>query len=183
MEAPTSRGVVSRAIGAAMLDVDTYEEVEADQSATGQAALVVLTVAVASAIGASGSGSNGVLGAVLSAFMGWLIWAGVTNLVGTRLLGGTADWGELLRTLGFAQAPGVLLVLGIVPLLGFFVGLGVWVWMLLTGLVAIRQALDFSTGKALITAVVSMVVVFVASVAIGTVLGVGVGVTSALTGG
>lgn len=166
-----------------MLDVDTYEEVEADQSATSQAAMVVLAVAVAGAVGASGSGSNGMLGAVLSAFVGWLVWAGVTNLVGTRLLGGTADWGELLRTLGFAQAPGVLMVLGILPLLGFFVGLGVWVWMLLTGLVAIRQALDFSTGKALVTAVVSSLVVFLASVVIATVLGVGVGVTSALTGG
>lgn len=183
MESTPTRGVVSRALGAAMLDVDTYEEVEADQSATSQAAMVVVAVAVAGAIGASGSGSNGMLGAVLSAFVGWLVWAGVTNLVGTRLLGGTADWGELLRTLGFAQAPGVLMVLGILPLLGFFVGLGVWVWMLLTGLVAIRQALDFSTGKALVTAVVSSLVVFLASVVIATVLGVGVGVTSALTGG
>lgn len=183
MNSSPSRGVVSRAIGAALLDVDTYEEVEADTSATSQAATVVLIVAVASAIGASGEGSGGVFGAVVNAFTGWLIWAGVTNLVGTRLLGGTADWGELLRTLGFAQAPGILLVLGVVPLLGLFVGFGVGLWTLVAGIVAIRQALDFGTGKAIITALISMGVVVAASIVVGVVLGVGVGVTSAITGG
>ena len=183
MDPNASRGIVARAMGAAMLDVDTYEEVEADATATPQAAMVVLAVAVAGAIGASGTCSSGIAGAVLNAFLGWLLWAGVTNVVGTRLLGGTADWGELLRTLGFAQAPGVLLVLGVIPLLGFFVGLGVTWWTPVTGLVAIRQALDFGTGKALITALISMVVVVVAGAILGAVLGIGVGVASSLTGG
>lgn len=177
----TSRGLVPRALGAALLDVDTYEEVEADTSATAQAATVVLVVAVASAIGASGEGSGGVFGAVVGAFTSWMIWAGVTNFVGTRFLGGTADWGELLRTLGFAQAPGILLALGIIPLFGGLVGFGVGVWMLVTGLVAIRQALDFGTGKALITALLSMVVVVGAMITLGILLGVGFGITAAIT--
>lgn len=177
-----SRGLVSRAIGAALLDVDTYEEVEADTSATSQAATVVLVVAVAGAIGASGSGSSGMVAGVINAFLGWLLWAGVTNLVGTRLLGGTADWGELLRTLGFAQAPGVLLALGVIPLLGFFVGIGVGLWTLVTGIVAIRQALDFGTGKAVLTALISMVVVVVVASVVGGILGVGAGITSAIAG-
>jgi len=183
MEATPTRGVVSRAIGAAMLDVDTYEEVEADRSATSQAAMVVLAVAVAGAIGASGSGSNGMIGAVLNAFVGWLLWAGVTNLVGTRLLGGTADWGELLRTLGFAQAPGVLMVLAVVPFFGFFLGFGVGLWILVAGIIAIRQALDFGTGKAVLTALISMVAVVVMATVLGTILGVGLGAASAITGG
>ncbi|MBT8403079.1 MAG: YIP1 family protein [Gemmatimonadetes bacterium] len=180
MEASTSRSLVSRAIGAALLDVDVYEEVEADRSATGQAATVVLAVAVANVIGSWGAGGAGIAGGVNAAFLGWLLWAGVTNIVGTRLMGGTADWGELLRTLGFAQAPGVLAVVGIIPLLGWIAGIGIWVWTVVAGVIAIRQALDFSTGKAVITALISMVVVFVAMMAIGTVLGVGVGVTSAV---
>lgn len=182
MEPTASSSLVNRAIGAAMLNVDTYEEVEADRTATSQAAMVVLAVAVASAIGNYGEGSPGMLAGVLGAFTGWLIWAGVTNLVGTRLLGGTADWGELLRTLGFAQAPGVLAILGVVPLFGGFIGLVVSIWVLVAGVIAIRQALDVSTGKAVITALLSMVVVFVAAVGIGLVLGTAVGATRFLTG-
>ena len=180
MQTTTSGSLVSRAIGAAMLDVDVYEEVEADRTATTQAATVVLAVAVANVIGSWGSGSTGMFAGVAGAFLGWFIWAGVTNLVGTRLLGGTADWGELLRTLGFAQAPGVLMVLGIIPILGWFVGLGVGIWTLIAGIIAIRQALDFSTGKAVITALLSMVAVVAASVAVGVVFGVTFGVGSAI---
>ncbi|MBT8405611.1 MAG: YIP1 family protein [Gemmatimonadetes bacterium] len=182
MEARTSGSLVSRAIGAAMLDINVYEEVEADRSATTQAATVVLAVAIANVIGSWGSGGLGMVGGVLGAFLGWFLWAGVTNIVGTRLLGGTADWGELLRTLGFAQAPGVLAVLAIIPILGWFVGFGVAIWTLVAGVIAIRQALDFGTGKAVITALISMVIVIIASMAIGTVLGVGVGMGSALAG-
>jgi hypothetical protein len=180
MTESTSGSVVTRAIGAAMLDIDTYEAVEADRSATSQAATVVLAVAVSGAIGSWGSGSTGMLMQVVSAFLGWMLWAGVTNVVGTRVLGGTADWGELLRTLGFAQAPGILLFLGIIPFLGIFVSLGVMVWTLVAGIIAIRQALDFSTGKAVITALISMVVVFVATMLLGGLLGVGVGAASLL---
>ena len=139
-------------------------------------------MAVANVIGSWGSGGAGMIGGVIAAFLGWFLWAGVTNFVGTRFMGGTADWGELLRTLGFAQAPGVLAVIGIIPLVGWFAGLGIWIWTMVTGIVAIRQALDFSTGKAVITALISMVVVFAAMMAVGTVLGVGIGVTSAIAG-
>ena len=182
MEPTASSSLVNRAIGAAMLNVDTYEEVEADRTATSQAAVVVLAVAVASAVGSYGQGSSGMLAGVLNAFVGWLVWAGVTNLVGTRLLGGTADWGELLRTLGFAQAPGILLALGVIPLFGGFIGLAVSIWVLVAVIIAIRQALDFSTGTAVATALVSMVVVFLAAIAVGMLLGTAVGAASILTG-
>jgi hypothetical protein len=95
---------------------------------------------------------------MVAAFVGWLIWALLTYLIGDKLLGGTATWGELLRTLGFAQAPGLLLVLGVVPGLRLLsVGI-VGVWTLITGVVALRQALDFSTGRAILTAVIGWVV-------------------------
>lgn len=175
MNEPTPDSVVSRAIGAAMLDIETYEAVEADRTATPQAAMVVLAVAISSGIGSWGSGSPGIFAGVISAFLGWLLWAGVTNLVGTKLLGGTADWGELLRTLGFAQAPGVFLILGIIPILGGLVYLVVALWTLATGIVAIRQALDFGTGKAVITALVSLVVVAVAASLLGMIFGVSAG--------
>ena len=87
------------------------------------------------------------------AFVGWLLWSGVTYLIGDKLLGGTATWGELLRTIGFAQSPGVLYVLAVLPIVGGLVRLLVMIWLLVAGIVAIRQALDFSTGKAVLTAV------------------------------
>lgn len=142
-------GFTERMVGAATLSVPTYEEVEHDGTATGQAAGVVALVAVATAIGAVGSGSAGVIGGLVSAFVGWFVWAAVTLFIGTRVFAGTADMGEMLRTLGFAQAPGVLKVLGIVPILGWIAWAVAGIWMLVCGVVAVRQALDFTTGKAI----------------------------------
>jgi hypothetical protein len=149
-------------IGAARLDSATYEEVESDYGATGQAAIVVVLVAIASAIGGAAAGGTGVLGGILTAIVGWLLWAGITYLIGDKLLGGTASWGELLRTLGFAQAPGVLLVLAIIPVLGWAVQFVVGIWLLVAGIVAIRQALDFSTGKAILTAIIGWIPLVIA---------------------
>lgn len=154
--------LTERMMGAARLDAATYEEVEHDGSATGQAAVVVGIVAVASAIGAIGSeGAAGPIGALIGAFVGWLVWSGITYLIGDKLLGGTASWGELLRTLGFAQAPGVLFALGIIPFLGGIVRFVVGIWILVAGVVAIRQALDFSTGKAILTVILGWIAMMV----------------------
>ena len=146
------RSIVDRMRGAALLDVATYEEVEHDNEATGQAAVVVVIVAVCSAIGAVWRGGPSIIIAPVTAILGWLLWSAVAYLIGDKLLGGTATWGELLRTVGFAQSPGVLMIFGIIPLLGGIVRAVVGVWLLVAGIVAIRQALDFSTGKAIITA-------------------------------
>jgi hypothetical protein len=138
--------------GAALLDVSTYEEVERDATATGQAAIVVAIVAVCSAIGGANEGGRGIIGGLIAALIGWPIWAGITYLIGDKVFKGTATWGELLRTIGFAQAPGVLSILAFVPLFGWLVRVVVMIWMLIAGVIAIRQALDFSTGKAVLTA-------------------------------
>jgi hypothetical protein len=159
--------LIQRMMGAATLNIDTYEEVEADETATGQAAAVVAMVAVASAIGAVGEGTGSLIFAPVWALLAWLIWAGVTYIVGDKILGGTATWGELLRTLGFAQSPGLLYFLGIVPVLGSLVSLGVGIWILIAGIIAIRQALDFSTGKAVLTALIGWLVMFIPALIIG----------------
>lgn len=159
----TAGSITDRMLGAARLKVATYEEVEHDTTATPQAAVVVGVVAIAAAIGSIGEGAGGVIAGLIAAYIGWLIWAGTTYLIGDKLLGGTATWGELLRTLGFAQSPGVLYALGIIPVLGWIVRPVVWVWLLIAGVVAIRQALDFSTGKAILTAVLG----FLAYVLVG----------------
>lgn len=143
--------------GAALLDIHTYEEVEADTTATGQAAGVVAIVSICAAIGGVGGGAAGAFTGLISALVGWALWAGITYLIGDKLLGGTATWGELLRTLGFAQSPGLLYILGALPLAGWVVKGVVAVWILVAGIIAIRQALDFGTGRAIATALLGFV--------------------------
>lgn len=155
--------LIDRMVGAAFLRVDTYEEVEHDETATGQAAAVVAIVAVATALGGWNFGASAVVGGAVTALVKWLMWAGITFLVGTTLFGGTATWGELLRTLGFAQAPGVLAVLAIIPVLGWFALLGVSIWVAVAAFIAIRQALDISNGKTFLTVLVGFLVSMILS--------------------
>jgi hypothetical protein len=174
------RSLIQRMIGAAMLDVSVYEEVEADRSATGQAAIVVAIVAVCAAIGSWGHGNNGIIGAVVGAFLGWLLMSALTYFIGTKLFGGTADMGEMLRTLGFAQSPGVIAVLGLIPILGRVVVFAVAIWQLVTAVVAIRQALDIDTMKAVATGFIAwLVVVVVTMVVMGMLLGTGMALRAA----
>lgn len=154
-----------RVIGAAKLDINTYEEVEADEGATMQAAGVVLLAALAQAVGASGSGNA--IGAAIGGLVGWAIWAGLTYMIGAYVFKGTATWGELLRTLGFAQSPRFLLVLGFIPVIGWLLGAVVFIWVLIAGIIAIRQALDISTAQAIGVALIGWAVMFAVSIVLG----------------
>ena len=165
------RSIWDRMRGAAMLNIATYEEVEHDESLTAQAGMVVIMAAVARGIGGFNQGNDGIIIGAFAALFSWLVWAGITYLIGDKLLKGTATWGELLRTLGYAQAPAVLFVIGFVPLLGPLVGVVVSIWLLITGIVAIRQALDFDTGKAILTAFLGwLVAVAIPAMVIGAAL-------------
>ena len=156
-----ARSITDRMIGAATLDVPTYEEVEADTTATGQAATVVALAAVASAIGAIGQGGAGIIGMLVGTLLGWALWSWITYFIGTKFFGGTATWGELARTIGFAQTPRLLLILGIVPIIGGIVEFAVAIWLLIAGIVAIRQALDVTTGKAVLVAIIGWLVALI----------------------
>jgi len=172
MEVVTKRSFAARMIGAARLDITVYEEVEHDTTATGQAALVVTLYAVARAIGGASAGAEGVIAGAVGALIGWAIWAGVTYFIGTRLFDGTADWGEMARTIGFAHSPGILYVAAALPLLGWAVSLGLWIWLLVAGIIAIRQALDFDTGKAIATAGLGWLAAFLFGMLLMMLLGV-----------
>ncbi len=164
--------MINRIIGVLKLDVNTYEEIEADESATSQAAIVVSVVAIVG--GLIGGGINAALGGsflgsflqtLLTAYIGWLVWAAVTYFVGTQFFGGQATMGEMLRVIGFAQAPGIL---AIIPVCGSFIG---WIWSIATGFIAVRQGLDIDNTKAILTIVIGWVAVFIVSLIIGAILG------------
>jgi hypothetical protein len=152
-----------RIIRAAMLDVNLYEEVEADKQAMGQAAGVVVLSGIAAGIGSiTKGGLSGILTGTIVALTGWCIWAYLTYLIGTKLLPEPqtkSDPGELLRTIGFSSSPGIIRVLGIVPFLQNIVFLAAAIWMLAAMVVAVRQALDYaSTPRAIIVCIIGWIV-------------------------
>ena len=146
-----------------------YEEVEADTSATGQAMGVVLLSSVAGGLGApalAGSGVSGFVLAGIAALILWGVWAFLTYIIGTRVLAEPqtrADVGELLRTTGFAQAPGILRAFGGItepgPIL-FTIFAITSIWMLVAMVIGVRQALDYSTtGRAVGVCLIGWVIV------------------------
>ncbi len=146
--------IQDRMLRAAKLDAQLYEEVEADQGAMGQATAVVLLSSLAAGIGSfSTGGLPGIVGGALGSLVGWYIWAYLTYFIGTRWLAEPqtqADAGELLRTIGFSSAPGLIRVIGIVPGLNALVFSVAGIWMLVAMVIAVRQALDYtSTWRAL----------------------------------
>jgi hypothetical protein len=133
-------------IGAARLDVRTYEEIEADPGATTQALAVVLLSSIAA--GAGRGGEDSTLGLIVLALMSWIIWAGLSYLIGAYLIPEPqtqANMGQMLRTIGFADAPGILRFLGLIPTVERLIYPIVSVWLLVALVIAIRQGLDYKS--------------------------------------
>jgi hypothetical protein len=148
-----------RLLGAAALDAATFEEVEADRTGTVQAMSVVILSALAAGVGARGFGAQLSLPAItVIALLAWAAWALLTYEIGAKLLPEAStrvDVYELLRTIGFASAPGLLRVIGVVPALTRPIFLVTAAWMLLSMIVAVRQALDYtSTVRAVAVCVI-----------------------------
>ncbi len=172
--------MLARMIGAARLNVETYEEVEHDRSATPQALLVVIAVAIATGVGGVLSGGagwvDGVLFGVIRGAISWTVWALAALFVGTKLLSTAeteADWGQLARGTGFAQTPGLLNVLVFIPVVGLVLFIVTWVWQIAAMVVAVRQMLDYrSTLRAVLVILISAIPVLVVNGLIFWALGI-----------
>ncbi len=165
-----------RIIRAAKLDVNLYEEVEADKSALGQAMGVVVLSSLAAGVGSlSMGGLGGILSGTIAALIGWYVWAYLTYFIGTRFLPEPqteATHSELLRTIGFSSAPGLIRILGIIPGLAKIVFLIASIWMLVAMVIAVRQALDYkSTLQAVGVCVIGWIVQMLIFVLLFSVLG------------
>ena len=148
-----------RFVGAMQLNAQTFEEVERDTSAMGQSVTVIAIAAVAAGIGNIWYGGiTGIVTGVIFALIGYLVWAGVVFLVGTKLMPDTntkADFPEVFRVIGFAAAPGIVNLLSIIPILGWLIMFAVSLWTLAAMVVAVRQVLDYTdTVKAVIVCVI-----------------------------
>jgi len=185
--------VINGMIRAVRLDRAFYKEVEADTSYTQDAWAVVILVSLISALGqflGALVGGAGVGRAILSfvwgavwGVIGFYIWVMLVTYIGTRMFKGTGDAGEVQRTLGFAYSPQVLGILGIIPCLGWIAALAGWIWSLVAGYIAIKEALDQDDTNAILTIVVSGIIVMVAGAIIGGVIGIGSAVTAGILGG
>lgn len=179
-----SSSYVDRLRGALMLEARTYRDVEQDTNANGQAALTVVLAALAAGIGAILGRDliQNLLGTAISSLLQWVIFSFVAYYVGSSLFSSgdtSVTPGQVLRTIGFAQAPKILLVLGIIPILGWIVGLVVFFWFLAAAIVALREAFEFDTGRAVGTGLVALVAILIIDILLSAVFGIG----SALFGG
>jgi hypothetical protein len=159
-----------RMLRAALLQPHIYEEVEADVGANRQALVVVVLSGAAVGVGGiANSGVQGILIQALVAVAGWWIWAYATYFIGAKLLPTAhteADPGQLLRTIGFSGAPGILRIGMIVPVLAFPIFVVGTLWELVAMVVAVRQALDYhSTLRAIAVCVIGFPVYALALIA------------------
>jgi len=166
-----------RVLSALALDPKVFEEVEADRRATGQALLVVIAAGVAAGIGNAGVGSGAatvIVVVALGSIAAWAAWASLLYLIGTRIMPErttSADLGQVLRTLGFAAAPGLFRAFEIFGGTRWFVLPLTSIWMVLAMIVAIRQALDYTTtARAVALSLLGWAISFGVALVIGLLL-------------
>lgn len=176
-----------RMAGAMKADIRTFEEIEADQTALPQAVAVIVIAGIASLIG--NVFRVGIIGGfmfLIVNLIAYALWALVVVLIGTKVMpepATKADFNEGFRVMGFTAAPGVFNVLAIIPFLGPLISFAIWLWMIVVGVVAVRQVLDYSnTGRAIIVCLLAGVICWIVSVMILTPLIVGSYVVRSVTG-
>lgn len=186
--------MIDRIMRAIRLDFTVFREIAEDQNAMTEAAIIVTIVTLLSGIGTfigaliSDIGFGAALLGLLSTWLisgillGWILWAVLTYFVGTMLFQGKTDIPEMMRVLGYANAPNLLGVFGFIPCVGWIISLVGAILALIAGVIAVREAMEFDTTKAIITVVISWVIAFVISLIIGAILGVGAAVGAGVLG-
>lgn len=176
-----------RMTGAMKADVRTFEEIEADQTAAPQAIAVIVIAGLAALIG--NVFRMGIIGGfmmLIVSLCGYALWALIVVLIGTKVMPEPttkADFNEGFRVMGFTAAPGVFNILAIIPFLGPVISFVIWIWMIVIGVVAVREVLDYSnTGRAIIVCLIAGVICWIISVMILTPLLVGSFVVRSVTG-
>jgi hypothetical protein len=152
-----------RVVGALKLDPNTFEEIERDPTAMGQAVGVIALAALSAGIGNIWYGGiSGILLGIVSSLIGYVLWAVVVWLVGTKVMpdpATKADFPETFRVIAFAAAPGLFGAVTIIPILGYLLMFLIWLWSIAAMVVAVRQVLDYSdTFKAAIVVLIGFVV-------------------------
>ena len=152
-----------RMIGAMRGDVKTFQEIEADPTAIGQAVTVIVIASVASLIGnIFRAGLTFGIMQMIMALIGYAIWSFLIVIIGTKIMpepATKADFQEGFRVIGFTASPGVLNMLAIIPFLGPLISFVISLWMLVIGVIAVKEVLDYSNiGRAIIVCLIALIV-------------------------
>jgi uncharacterized membrane protein len=186
--------MIDRIMRAIRLDWTVFREIAEDQNAMTEAAIIVVIVTFMSGIGTFIGALIGdaTFGSALGSFfytwlisgilLGWILWAVLTYFVGTMLFQGKTDIPEMMRVLGYANAPNLLGIFGFIPCVGWLIALIGSILALIAGVIAIREAMEFDTTKAIITVVVSWVIAFIVALIFSAILGVGAAITAGIFG-
>jgi hypothetical protein len=177
--------MLERIIRIIKLDFPVFKDIESDPEATTQAAIVVAAASVLSAIGSAAGSQRPVmafLGGVISGVLGWIVWSYVSYFVGNVLYKSQGTFENVLRVIGYANAPQLLGILNIIPCVGWIGGLVGGILALVASIMAIREGLDLDTGQAVIVALVGFLALLLVSVIVGSIFGIGAAITGAITG-
>jgi hypothetical protein len=177
--------MINRIMRAIRLDWTVFREIATDPKAMTEAAIIVVVVSLMSAIGSfigafvAQRGAGAAFGSLFyelligGILIGWLGWSVLTYFVGTRFFKGKTNIPEMLRVLGYASAPRLLGFLSFIPCVGWLIALAGAILSLIAGVLAIREAMEFDTGKAILTVVISWIVVIAITLVVGAVFGLG----------
>jgi hypothetical protein len=177
--------MIARIMRAIRLDFTVFREIAEDEGAMSEAAIIVIAVSVLSAFGGligaliNRSGVGAAIGGffvslLVAVFLSWIGWAVLTFFIGTRLFEGRTDIPEMMRVLGYANAPNLLGLFSFIPCVGWIFSVAGAILSLIAGVLAVREAMEFDTGKAVVTVVIGWVVILVISAILG-LLGLSVG--------
>lgn len=158
--------VQERIVGAVKLDPRVYAGIKADVNAFGQAMGMVGGSAVAAGIGSIGG--VGIVGGIFRFVLAWGACAGIMFVAGTRILPEKQtqdDPRAFLRPVGFAAAPGLGQILGIIPVVGPFLMFVAICWMFVATVFGVKAALNYTDiGRA--AAVVGIGAIFFVAVSL-----------------
>jgi hypothetical protein len=175
---------MDRIMGVLTLKAPIYKQIAEDENATTTAAIIVVVMAIfAGVVGAlllglvgsslppdqvaqAGTPLGVAIRTIINAIIGWLVGSWVIAFVSKTFFGGKTNTGEMLRVFGYTQ---IFQVFAIIPCLGTLVAL---VLSLIGAVIGIREASEFSTGKAVLTGIVAFVVLLIVSAIIGAVLAI-----------
>lgn len=166
--------IVERAIGVSRFARKYYHDVAADPRATAEAAIVVVVVAIATGLGGLGAGVGGFMAGVLWAVIRWLLftaaaWFLAREVFKTRPDG---DVTALARVVGYAQAPGIIAIVGFIPLLGWSLSLVGNIWLVLSVVMALRYVLMLDFKQSFLTAIGAWIVAGALAALIAAIFGV-----------
>jgi hypothetical protein len=173
---------MDRIMGVITLKAPVYRQIAEDQSATTTAAIIVAVVSVVagvvgavflSALGASlpaapGQSLNPIgfaLRTIIAGLVGWVVGSWAMAFAAKTFFGGKTNTGEMLRVYGFASIFGII---ALIPCLGIIAV----ILEIIAVIIGIREASEFTTGKAIMTGIVGFIVVLVVGWLIQAVLGI-----------